>query len=105
MTHYSEYDTLNKRYLLSRVCLDNGELLSEQKFDYFENGLVEHYKNPAQRYVRTITNEIKDALKIRTEKFVCETNPSVNYTHEVIHDLSGKLVQFICNGEKLFKGK
>ena len=101
MTKYSEYDTVNKRPLLTNTYSDIGEILSEQKFDYFENGFTENYKSQTQEYTRTVTNQIKENLKHRIEKYVSKTNPSQNYIHETIHDFSNKLLQFLCNGKKI----
>ncbi len=79
----------------------DGLWLDSQEFEYLANKEIENFNSKTMKYKRTITKEIIDSNLHYKELYESVTSPSNNYLYEIIKDLKGKTLSFICNGKKI----
>lgn len=79
----------------------NGLRLDLQEFEYLTDKEIEKFHSGTIQYKRIITKQIKDSIQYITELYESPTNPTTNYLYEMTKDLKGKMLSFICNGQKV----
>lgn len=95
------YDKTTGKILKVENFDKDGLWLDSQEFEYLTDKEIEKFDSKAIKYVRTITKQITDSVQNITELYESPTNPSNNYLYEIKKDLKGKMLSFICNGEKV----